>query len=64
MSRFLDTAGTMPQGAPVSVNLTAGVPGVVNVTDGLPFQAFTVTIQNTSGTEANVTASSLLLNAN
>ena len=63
VSRFLDLAGSVPQGGPVLINLSAGSPGVANVTDGLPFQSFTVTLTNTSGTAAHVTATCLLLNA-
>ncbi len=55
VQRYLDIAGTIPQGAPLTQALSAGVAGVLNVTDGLPFLSFTVGITG-SGTLTNVGA--------
>lgn len=52
VQRYLDAAGTIPQGPALTQALTAGAAGVLNVTDGLPFQAFTITI--TGGTLSGV----------
>ena len=52
IQRYLDPAGTIAQGAALSQALTAATPGVLNVTDGLPFASFTVTISG--GTLSNV----------
>lgn len=54
VQRYLDAAATIPQGAALSVSLTAATAGVLNVNDGLPFQSFTVTI--TGGALTNVGA--------
>lgn len=52
VQRYIDQAGTVPQGVALTQALSAGVAGVLNVTDGLPFQSFIVTI--TGGTLSNV----------
>lgn len=52
VQRYIDAAGTIPQGAALTQALTAGTAGVLNVTDGLAFQSFTITI--TGGTLTNV----------
>ena len=52
VQRYLDQAGTIPQGAALTQALTAGTPGVLNVADGAPFQTFTITIAG--GTLSNV----------
>lgn len=52
VQRYLDAAGTIPQGPALTQSLSAGVAGVLNVNDGAPFQTFTVTI--TGGTLSNV----------
>lgn len=44
VQRYLDAAGTIPQGAALTTSLSAGVAGVLNANDGLPFQSFTVNI--------------------
>ncbi len=54
VQRYLDAAGTIPQGPALTQALTAATAGVLNATDGLPFQSFTVTI--TGGTLSNVGA--------
>jgi hypothetical protein len=53
----------VPQGAAVTVALTAGTPGILNINDGLPFAAFDVKIINGAATVANVTNFAMLLNA-
>ena len=53
VQRYLDAAGTIPQGPPITAALTANTPGVANVTDGSPFQSFTVEVTGT-GTLSNV----------
>ena len=52
VQRYLDDAGQVAQGAPVTSPLTANTPGVVNITDGQPFSAYKVTITNSSGSTA------------
>lgn len=52
VQRYIDAAGTIPQGAALTQALTAATPGVLNVTDGLAFQSFTITI--VGGTLSNV----------
>lgn len=52
VQRYLDAAGQIQQGAALTQSLTAATPGVLNVTDGLAFQSFTITI--TGGTLSNV----------
>lgn len=54
VQRYLDAAGTIPQGPALTQALSAATAGVLNVSDGAPFQTFTVTI--TGGTLSNVGA--------
>lgn len=54
VQRYLDAAGTIPQGAALTQALTAATAGVLNISDGAPFQSFTVTIAG--GTLSNVGA--------
>jgi hypothetical protein len=54
VQRYLDQAGTIPQGPALTQSLTAGAAGVLNINDGAPFQSFTVTIAG--GTLSNVGA--------
>jgi hypothetical protein len=44
VQRYLDAAGTIPQGPALTQSLSAATAGVLNVNDGAPFQSFTVTI--------------------
>ena len=44
VQRYLDAAGTIPQGPALTTALTAATPGVLNVTDGVPFMSFTVNV--------------------
>lgn len=62
VQRYLDDAGTVPQGAALTAALTANTAAVVNITDGLPFASFTVQITNTDGTNpATLTNLAILL---
>lgn len=54
VQRYLDEAGTIPQGPALTQALTANTAGVLNIADGNPFQSFTITI--TGGTLSNVGA--------
>lgn len=54
VQRYLDQAGTIPQGPALTQSLTAATAGVLNVNDGAPFQSFTITIAG--GTLSNVGA--------
>lgn len=63
IQRYVDKAGTLPQGAPVSAAITAATPQVCNSNDGLPFQSFKITITNTGTSAANLTGFACLLNA-
>lgn len=64
VQRYIDDAGLVAQGAPVIAALTATDPGVVNITDGVPFSAFKVTFTNSAGSTANLTNVAILLQAN
>lgn len=44
VQRYLDAAGTIPQGPALTQALSAGVAGVLNVSDGAPFLSYTVNI--------------------
>ena len=55
VQRYLDQAGLIPQGAPITQALYAGVAGTLNVTDGVPFGSFTIQITG-GGSLTNVGA--------
>jgi hypothetical protein len=61
VQRYLDDAGTVKQGAALTAALSAGVPQVLNITDGNPFASFTVQITNTGVVTANLTNLAILL---
>jgi hypothetical protein len=63
LTRYLDTAGTIAQGAAQTQALTAATPGNLNVNDGAPFQSFKVEIDNSGASVANVSGFACLLNA-
>lgn len=44
VQRYIDAAGTIPQGAALTQALTGGVSGILNVSDGAPFLSYTVAI--------------------
>jgi len=57
IQRFLDLAGTVPQGAPVTAALTAGTAAYATVgTDGLPFASVQVTVSNSGGSAATLSS--------
>jgi hypothetical protein len=62
IQRYLDAGGTVPQGAAISVTLTANNAANVDVLDGKPFASFILTVTNSSGsTVSNLTNFALLL---
>jgi hypothetical protein len=63
IQRYLDRAGLVPQGAPITAAITAATAQVCNSNDGLPFQSFKFTIANTESAVANLTNFACLLNA-
>jgi hypothetical protein len=64
IQRYLDAGGTVPQGAALSVALTANVAANLDVLDGKPFASFTLTVTNTNGSSvSNLTKFALLLQA-
>jgi hypothetical protein len=63
VQRYLDDAGLVAQGGPVTGALTANTAGVVNVTDGAPFSSYKVTITNSGGSTATLTNVAILQQA-
>jgi hypothetical protein len=63
LARYLDAAGTIPQGAPVTVALTANTAAILNVNDGVIFRSFTLQITNTGGSAATVSNFAFLMSA-
>jgi hypothetical protein len=61
LQRYIDPAGTIAIGDPISQAMTANVQATVAVRDGLPFSAFIVTIQNTSGDLGTLSGTALLM---
>lgn len=64
IQRYLDQAGTIPQGAALTGSMTAATDTVVNCVDGKPFQSLKVSIENTGGDVSTLTNMILLLQAN
>jgi hypothetical protein len=57
IQRFLDLAGTVPQGAPVTAALTAATAAYATVgTDDLPFASVQVTVTNSGGSAATLSS--------
>ncbi|MBB3258214.1 hypothetical protein F4827_003082 [Paraburkholderia bannensis] len=55
VQRFLDLAGTVPQGAAVTAALTANTAGYATVgADGLPFASVQVTVTNSGASAATL----------
>jgi hypothetical protein len=52
VQRYIDAAGTIPQGPALTQALTAATASVLNISDGAPFQSFVITISG--GTLSNV----------
>ena len=64
VQRYLDTAGLVAQGPPITQAITAATPAVVNANDNAPAQSFKITITNTNGSSAaTITNFACLLNA-
>ncbi|MDX2027720.1 MAG: hypothetical protein SFW62_03690 [Alphaproteobacteria bacterium] len=63
IQRYLDTGGTVLQGAAVQIALAANTPANLDVLDGKPFASFKLTITNASGSTSNLTNFALLLQA-
>lgn len=61
VQRFIDEAGTIPVGAVLTAALAANVSNWVSVNDGQPFAALQITVTNTSGTNATLSAFGILL---
>ncbi len=61
VQRYVDQAGTMPIGAAITVALTANTPAAVYWADAIPFGSLQITVANTGGSPANLTAQTLLL---
>jgi hypothetical protein len=65
IQRYIDRAGTIPVGAPITAALTAGTSQWANVVnDGVAFQSFTIQITNTGASPATITLFGALLAAN
>jgi hypothetical protein len=57
VQRFLDLAGTVPQGAAVTAALTANTAAYATVgTDGLPFASVQVTVSNSGASVATLSS--------
>jgi hypothetical protein len=59
--RYLDTAGTIPQGDELLIDLVPTESTAINVDDGRPFQSLRFTVTNDSGSESELTANSILM---
>lgn len=60
VQRYIDTAGTIPIGEPVTQPLTANTLGYVAINDGLPSAAFSVAVENTGGGAADLSNFAIL----
>jgi hypothetical protein len=63
ITRYIDQAGTVQQGAAASTTLVASTAAVVNVTDGLPFASFRIRVTNTGGSTATISGFAALMAA-
>ncbi len=63
VQRYLDAAGTVPQGSVLTATLVAGTAAVVNATDGVPFGSFTISVSNTGTSAATLSNVGALLQA-
>lgn len=63
VQRYIDQAGTVKQGAASTTALAGGSPAVLNITDGLPYASFTISITNTGGSAATISGFAALLAA-
>jgi hypothetical protein len=64
IQRYLDKAGQVPVGAPITASLVANTSNWATVNDGLPFQSFTFIIANTSGSLGNLDRFAAVVQAN
>lgn len=63
IQRYIDQAGTIPQGPAITAALSAGVANVANAVDNNPFQSFKVTISNSGGSAATLSNLAILAQA-
>jgi hypothetical protein len=61
IQRYQDAGGTVAQGAPVQVTLTAATAANLDVLDGKPFASFQITVTNSAGSTSTLTNFALLL---
>lgn len=64
IQRYLDQAGTIPQGAALTVSLTSSTAAVLNNSDNHPFQSLQITVANSTGSDATLTNCALLFQSN
>lgn len=55
IQRYLDVAGLIPVGAPITAALVASTPNAATVNDGVAYAAFQITITNSGGSTGNLT---------
>ncbi len=63
VQRFLDAAGAIPIGAPISAVLIGGTANSVSWTDGIPYASFKITVSNSGGSAATLSNVAVLLQA-
>ena len=63
IQRYLDRAGNVPVGAPITAALTAATAQWCTSNDGVPFQSFKFSISNSGTSAANVSNFACVLNA-
>ena len=61
VQRYIDAAGTVPVGAPLTAALVATVANWVSWQDGVPYGSFRITVTNTGGAPATLTNVAVLL---
>ena len=64
IQRYLDAAGLVPVGAPVTASITASTAQWCTVNDGTPFRSFKFQISNSGTSAANISNFGCLLSAN
>ena len=64
IQRFLDAAGNVPVGAPITAAITASTAQWATVNDGTPFRSFKFQISNSGTSAANISNFGCLLSAN
>lgn len=58
---YLDEAGIIPQGAPVTATLVAATANLVNYSPAAIFQSFKINVTNTGGSPANLTSVNIVV---